>query len=240
MVSACLAMFNGSRYIVEQVESILCELSEDDELIIYDDCSTDDSCIKVESVMDSRIKLYRNTQNVGVNNAFQNAINLCNGEYIFLVDQDDIWIKGRVKIMIEALNISNALLLVSNYSSLKGNTISSHKMAFSTQGVIKNICMVMTERGGSLLGCTMLIRRELIKHVTPFPQYLESHDIWIALTAIIQNRIYYLDEITLLRRVHANNASLKNRSIIKKIVSRLIFMVSIMDILLRYYKKRNN
>lgn len=60
MISVCMATYNGERYIKEQIDSILCQLSEDDELIVSDDHSTDSTCVIIKSYNDNRIKLFMN------------------------------------------------------------------------------------------------------------------------------------------------------------------------------------
>lgn len=57
-ISVCMATYNGEKYIKEQIDSILCQLSENDELIISDDRSKDRTIDIIKSYNDSRIKLY--------------------------------------------------------------------------------------------------------------------------------------------------------------------------------------
>lgn len=92
MISVCMATYNGEEYIKEQLESILCQLGEMDEIIISDDGSTDNTLNIIESYNDSRIKIHINTGKHGFVYNFENALQKAKGEYIFLSDQDDIWL----------------------------------------------------------------------------------------------------------------------------------------------------
>jgi len=243
MISVCLALYNGEKYIIEQVKSILDELTENDEIIIVDDCSTDNSYNVVKNITDSRIKIIKNLQNLGVNGTFQNAIKASTGDYIFLSDQDDIWIEGRVKIMIDSLIKSNALLLVSNYNTLINDKRIYSKLKVKEQdskNSLKNIKRIFFSRSGNYLGCVMLFKKDLIRFIIPFPKYIESHDLWIAMTAVIQNKIHHSEFISLLRREHGNNVSLQKRPFVKKVISRLILLVSMLNISIRYLKLKNN
>ena len=85
----------------------------------------------------------------------------------------------------------------------------------------------------------MALDQKLLRHILPFPSYIESHDIWIALVANLMRGNLHLDEITLRRRIHDSNVTKKNRSIISKIYSRIIFFVALMHALLRLLKLRN-
>ena len=97
-VSVAMATYNGEKYLKEQIESILCNLNENDELVISDDGSTDNTKIIIENFQknDKRIKLFDGPKN-GVKQNFNNAIEKCQGEYIFLADQDDVWLEGKVE-----------------------------------------------------------------------------------------------------------------------------------------------
>src|SRR6476469_956135 len=102
-VSVCMATFNGERYVSRQIETILSELSSADELIVVDDCSTDRTLDVVRSIEDSRISVHRNVSNQRQVRSFATAIALARNDILFLADQDDIWIPGRVDLMCEAL-----------------------------------------------------------------------------------------------------------------------------------------
>ena len=62
-VSVCMASYNGAFYIKQQIESILPQLGQEDELIIVDDCSVDDTIEVILSIPDNRIQLHRNISN---------------------------------------------------------------------------------------------------------------------------------------------------------------------------------
>src|ERR1700744_2314782 len=97
MISVCMAVFNGQRYLHEQLDSILPQLGEHDEVIIVDDGSNDASASIVSEFRDPRLKLLRNETNVGPSKSFERAISQAQGQYIFLSDQDDIWKANKVE-----------------------------------------------------------------------------------------------------------------------------------------------
>ena len=90
-ISVCIATYNGAKYIEEQVQSILYQLSEKDEIINSDDGSKDNTLAIIKSLNDARIKVIHNTLKHGLVSNFENAIKHADGDYIFLSDQDDIW-----------------------------------------------------------------------------------------------------------------------------------------------------
>ena len=61
-ISVCMATYNGEKYIKEQLESILSQIGENDEVIISDDSSTDNTVEIIKAFSDNRIKIYKNTK----------------------------------------------------------------------------------------------------------------------------------------------------------------------------------
>ena len=99
-ISVCMATYNGEKYVLPQIRSILEQLDKHSELIIVDDFSKDKTIELIESIEDKRIKIYKNNSNQGHVKTFEIALNKAKGETIFLSDQDDIWPKNRVKDML--------------------------------------------------------------------------------------------------------------------------------------------
>jgi len=98
MVSIALATYNGERFLKEQLDSILEQSYTDIEIIACDDCSTDSTPQILEDYQkkDSRLKVYFNEKNLGFKKNFEKCISLCDGDYIALSDQDDVWTKDHI------------------------------------------------------------------------------------------------------------------------------------------------
>ena len=113
-VSVAVATYNGERYLAEQLESILDALEQNDEIVISDDGSTDDTRKVIETFQkkDSRIRLVDGPRQ-GVKKNFESAIRSCSGQYIFLCDQDDIWTKDKVEVVLHAFEKEKCSVRVS-------------------------------------------------------------------------------------------------------------------------------
>ena len=72
-VSVCLASFNGEKFINEQLDSILRQIKSTDEIIIVDDCSTDNTVTTILKLNDQRIRLISNKANLGVNRSLEGS-----------------------------------------------------------------------------------------------------------------------------------------------------------------------
>jgi glycosyltransferase involved in cell wall biosynthesis len=83
-----------------------------EELVIVDDASTDQTYALLQQLAtaDARIKLFQNPTNIGYNANFEKAIRYSSGAYIAFADQDDIWEKEKLALMMNALQPSTALI----------------------------------------------------------------------------------------------------------------------------------
>lgn len=241
-ISVCMATYNGANYIKEQIDSILIQLDKNDELIIVDDCSTDDTVSIIKSVKDERIKLFHNEENRKHVYTFGRSISLSKNELIFLCDQDDIWIDDRIKIMKEYFDKISSLVISSNFLLLDSNkNVHESKNPLKkndSKKYFKNVIGIMFGKK-DYFGCAMAFRKELKNIILPFPNYLESHDLYIAIAGNILKSNLHIEEKTVYRRLHDNNVTNPNRSLGKKIKTRFIFIKSFINIRKRI-KTSNN
>ncbi|ALS03185.1 alpha-L-Rha alpha-1,3-L-rhamnosyltransferase [Enterococcus silesiacus] len=207
MISVCLATYNGEKYLEEQLASILPQLGSDDELIISDDGSTDETLAIIERYadQDQRIKFFTGPgQGVIANFAF--AINQSQEEYIFLADQDDVWLPEKVQttldyfqthpeieLVISDLVIVNEQLEVIEPSYFDYRNV---KLGFF-HNIVKN----------KYIGAGMAFRSSLKIRILPIPSKVPMHDMWIGLIAAYRNKSALITQPLTLYRRHDNNAS---------------------------------
>ena len=215
MISVCMATHNGAKYIKEQLDSIICQLSTDDEIIISDDGSTDDTLEIIEKLNDARIKVYRYSQPVKTRHAhiyathnFENAIKRASGRYIFICDQDDIWHPNKVEICVSKLKESD--MVVHNLHIIDSYGNDMFKNEYEGDFKKQNIFVL----GKTYYGCSMAFKSSYVKSLIPFPKYLVLHDYWIGIIIQIFGTIVYVDEPLIDYRLrddsvsHSNNNSL--------------------------------
>lgn len=203
MISVCVATYQGSQYIEEQLKSILDQLSPNDEIVISDDGSTDNTVAVVDMINDDRIKWVGVGGNLGVVRNFERAIAGAKGDVIFLSDQDDVWLSGKVQACLDALQ--SKLLVVTDCKivdeNLQETAHSFFELRGSGSGVLRNILV------NSYLGCCMAFRRELLDYALPIPSNVPMHDMWIGLVAEMKGRVVFLPEPCLLYRRHLHNVT---------------------------------
>ncbi len=242
-ISVCMAVFNGQEFVEDQVVSILDQLRDHDELLIWDDASTDASLAVIQKHADRRVSLFKAEMNQGVNRTFETLLLLAKNNLIFTADQDDIWLPQRVEAMIQALRRTNSLLVSGNtsYIDKEGCRINhkDYKLKESDSNrAYRNIYSIFAGRVG-YYGCAMLIDRKLLPMLLPFPRGVESCDLWIAMCANVLRRNCHLEKDCLKRRLHGATASILSRSWTAKLKSRAIFASSLCSALIRARKFPN-
>ena len=213
-----MATYNGAIFIGRQLDSILLQLGETDEVILVDDCSSDQTLEVVERLGDSRIKIYRNHTNEGVIRTFERAIRQSSGDIIFLSDQDDIWYPEKVKSLLRVFNgrpdvtlVLSDAKVINDMGEVVAESFFDARGGFS-QGLWHNIAR------NKYLGCAMAFRRRMLDKVLPFPENIPMHDMWIGCINSIYGKSEYLDTPLMGYRRHQQNASPATRRGIPQIL----------------------
>lgn len=201
-----MATYNGEKYIKEQLDSILSQLSACDEIIISDDGSNDNTINIIKSFNDSRIRLLHHKSVLGssfikATRNFEHALMHAKGDYIFLSDQDDIWKNNKVKVSLRYLQ--EYICIKSDIEILNGkDKIVKVKKIKNT--LLGNIITL------PFRGCCMAFRRELLHWILPIPNGVLVHDAWIGCLACMVGKCKSIDESLLFYRIHSNNVSVGN------------------------------
>jgi len=198
MISVCIATYNGEKYITEQLQSILMQLAPQDEVIVSDDGSTDGTLDCIATIADARVHIIRHAH-IGGTQSFYRALDKAQGEIIFLADQDDVWLPGKVRRCMEKLKDYD--LVVSDAqvtdASLKPMGATLFQLVGSREGLWKNwiVC--------TFYGSTMAFKRTILDAAKPFPQakYI-AHDWWIGIVAQMTGRVCFMPEPLILYRRH--------------------------------------
>lgn len=228
-ISVAMATYNGERYIKEQIESILKNLQENDELIISDDGSTDNTTSIIKSFKDDRIKLYDGPKK-GLNLNFDNAIRHTSGKYIFLADQDDIWSENKVETILNIFKNNKTSLVMHDaivFNDMTKEVIydSFFKYRNSGKGVIKNIWK------DTYMSCCMAFDSKLKKIVLPIPRDIETPDQWIGILNDIYNKdsILINEKLIKYRRHQHNTTTMRHYKLPKMIKKRIVLIHRLLE-----------
>lgn len=206
LISVALCTYNGAKYLVEQLDSLLAQSYRNLEIIIVDDASTDATREIIEKYLpiDGRIRFFRNGENLGYNKNFEKAMSLAEGELIAFCDQDDIWGLQKLEVMAGHIGENRLLyhdseLIDENGASLGISTKSHHRFVRgrSEDKLLYNNCI-------SAHAC--IFRRELLDDLPPLPEIL-YFDWWIAYTAACTGKLDYLDRKLVKHRIHPDSTT---------------------------------
>ncbi|WP_207504997.1 glycosyltransferase [Telluribacter humicola] len=206
-ISVCIATYNGGNYILDQLSSILPQLDVDDEIIISDDSSIDNTVFLADSLKDKRIKIFKNNKFRSPIFNFEHAITRASGNLIFLCDQDDIWLPNKVSTFLEFFERTNADLLVSNCSIVDKDLSITHLSYFDYYKISGKERFIHSFLSNPYLGCCLAFKRIVLRKILPFPAYIPMHDIWIGMICAIYYKVEFIQDVTMLYRRHESNAT---------------------------------
>ena len=210
MISVCMATYNGAKYIRPQLDSILCQLGDEDELVISDNFSNDGTIEIIKSYNDKRIKLFefepnrkllktRHGMEKNITNNFENSLKKCKGDYVFFADQDDVWKKDKIEKM--KVKLRDYDLVMSNATTNDGDDNILLERLYPISPIRKGIFSFRAR------GCLLGVTRKLIDIFLPVPKLIVSHDLWAGIIAEFCKSYYFLDEPLILHRRNIGNAS---------------------------------
>lgn len=200
LVSIALCTYNGALYLRQQLESILNQTYYNIELIIVDDCSTDDTVeiITQYTLQNQKIKFFQNEKNLGFNKNFEKAIRFSTGKYIAISDQDDIWALNKIETLLN--QISDNWLIFSNsaYIDEDGKLLNKN--------LLNNFSLCNKDFKSLLLynfvtGHTVLFKKDFLKHVLPLPG-LDYYDWYMGFVALYHKKLVYCDTSLTHYRIH--------------------------------------
>ena len=214
-ISVALCTCNGGLYLRELLESLAGQEHAPFELVVCDDASTDST----RQILDDfaltapfTVRVYVNASNIGVIKNFEQAISLCNGDYIALCDQDDIWLPEKLARLANRIQSCGRAgggpkLVYCEMELVEDDLKRTGRSYVKDQG----LAVPGKEPYRTLLvqnyipGCTMLFSADLLSCALPFPDNVAMHDWWLALLAALTGDICYDPSRSVLYRQHADN-----------------------------------
>lgn len=220
MITVCIATYNGSRYIVQQLQSVLPQLGDGDEVVVSDDGSTDGTPDIVRRIGDSRIRLIEGPRRHSPTLNFECALRHARGEYISLADQDDVWSRDKVAVCMAALRRADCVV--------SDAWVTDNRLRV-TSGSLYSVMRVRPSRLYNLLwhngytGCCMAFRRRVLDTSLPFPKDIPMHDIWIGNVAAWFCSVEFIGDRLLWFRRHEGTASCNGKGSRFSLLRQLLF-----------------
>jgi glycosyltransferase involved in cell wall biosynthesis len=207
-ISIALTTYNGAAMLPAQLASFAKQERLPDELVVCDDCSTDGTVSVLEQFAATApfpVRITVNDLNLGHEANFAKVVDLCEGDIIFLADQDDSWFPSRLSRVEQAyLEHPHALVIVNDVMIADGNL---EPLGRTVTEQMRGAGVIGANAKSLTLGCATSFKRELKRFISPIPQLDYGHDSWIHdFSEHLGARRVLFDVLQLYRR-HENNAS---------------------------------
>lgn len=232
-----MAVYNGERFIRQQIDSILCQLKDNDELVISYDSSKDATwdIITDYSQKDGRVKCYKNPYTPGVVHNFQNALEHTTKDIVFYSDQDDYWLDTKIEKVLDRFRDEKVTVVIHDASLADENLNITSPSTFSLRGGVR------TSFWGNLvrlryIGCCMAFRAKFKEVITPIPMKYSSHDWWTgSICTVGGGKMVAIQEALIYHRMHSSNVSPTKRPPINEQIEWRWLIVS--NIVKRYRRR---
>ncbi|MBR5422318.1 MAG: glycosyltransferase family 2 protein [Lachnospiraceae bacterium] len=218
-VSVAICTYNGEKYLGEQLDSILEQTRQPDEITLLDDNSSDGTLILAENKLKKSgipYHILQHKQNLGVKVSFTECILACSGDIVFTADQDDVWRKDKIALMLEEFDndprcvmvFSNAELVDAEGKSLGCDvwTALNLRRAGLRNHIPQEDYRRLIMYTWAVPGTTMGVRRDFAEKAFPVPEeggYI--HDSWLAVTAPVYGIVTAVDLPLTAYRQHGKN-----------------------------------
>ena len=216
-IGIVISTYNGSKYILEQLTSLINQTQIIDKVLILDDCSTDNTVSIVKKFIEknnlSTWLIEVNEENVGWKINFWRGISLIDTDVIFLCDQDDIWMRDKVKIMTSIMQNKDITLLACGYTPYYGDDAHPIKIndaltrQMTNSGKIIKINFTPKFMYVDRPGCTYAVRHSLVELANNIWTPTVSHDGLLWRVSILTGGAYLLDRNLILWRRHGESAT---------------------------------
>lgn len=213
-IAILLSTYNGSKYLKNQLDSLMAQTYKDFEIIVRDDGSSDNT---IDILTAYNMKILEENHNLGAKRSFSEllsyAIKHNEAQYFMFCDQDDVWNKDKIEKTyhkmkeLEKIYSKNMPLLVHSDLKVVDNKIEVISQSFWKYQSIDPNKQKLSDFivNNNITGCTMMINRSLAKKVKTIPKEAIMHDWWVAMVVSTFGKIDYLNESLILYRQHGSN-----------------------------------
>lgn len=202
-VSVIMPSYNSSAYIKESIYSVLNQTHKNIELIIVDDCSSDNTIEIIKKINDNRIKLFLNEKNEGAAFSRNVALRESTGDYIAFLDADDLWAKHKVENQLKYMIKNNINFCYTPYFLVDEKGTNQGEIFFGP----KKITHKMFKRI-NYIGClTVMYKKEIYPNLSIPPIIKKRNDyaLWLKISKV--SDCYLFDDTLSMYRKQKNSLS---------------------------------
>lgn len=214
LISIIIPVYNAERFLDETIKNVLEQTYSNFELILVDDCSTDNGIEIIKKYNDYRIKLISNTKNSGAAITRNNGIKAANGKYICFLDADDLWDKEKLEKQVRFMEQKKYAFSFTGYEFADEMGVANGKKVY----VPEKINYTEALRNTTIWTCTVMFNMDMLSKEDIYMPNVESEDTacwWKVLKKV--EYAYGLNEILSYYRRSANTLSSNKVKAIRRI-----------------------
>ncbi len=204
-VSVVMCTYNGDKYLAQQLDSILQQTYPVHELLVFDDVSNDGTMQVLQDYAHQYpiIQVKQNPVNLGFTKNFEQAIQAGTGDVIAISDQDDVWMKDKIELMMHAWQPQHPLIYCNSYI-FSGEVPSEGKETVFTMFSGTDPRKIFL--ANTISGHAILCQRSFIHLVVPFSEKA-MYDWWMGVVAAYNGGVQHYPKVLCLQRSHGDNST---------------------------------
>jgi glycosyltransferase involved in cell wall biosynthesis len=202
-ITVFMACYNSALFVAEAINSILNQTFTDFEFIIVNDGSTDKTVEIIENFKDDRITLLHNAKNEGLVYTRNKALTYANGEYIAILDSDDIAYPNRLALQYDFLQKHPEIALCGGHATI----INQHGEKTGKKHIVpisENLDMIMLF-GNPFINSSTMFRTSIFKELNGYKNYALNEDFELFIRIANKYPVVNIDHFLVQYRIHQNN-----------------------------------
>jgi glycosyltransferase involved in cell wall biosynthesis len=226
-VSVMVVVYNSERFIEECLDSIIAQEYKNLEVIVCDDASTDKTPELLKKyLVNSKLKIYFNKENLGITGNCNKALSLCTGEYVCFFAGDDVMLPDKIQKQVELMEkYPDASICYHKVNIFKNNCKEEVIYITEKKRTIYSFFDILEKNG--LPGPNSIMARKKMIPIEGFDQSLPYVSDWLMFLELsLRGRIIFVDEILSAYRKHSGGISKKVDSLIGETIYTLNFITS--------------
>ncbi len=218
-ISVAITTYNGEKYILEQLSSIMNQIRKPDEVVIIDDASTDGTPHIIKDFIEENQltdwRFIENKENLGFIKNYRKALLETEGDVIFLCDQDDVWFEDKIESISsvmaqnpQILALNTAFLIIDENGEVRQTSSKKNNFGLIDKLLkkrLEKIALSSEFHSNISPGCTMAVTKEIADSYVRLSKCELPHDYEMNVMAAAKGGLYFYDAALIKYRLHGDN-----------------------------------